>query len=172
MICPACITDTLSPIALVSDEKDQGGMEVDTCANCSGMWFNANALSQFLESSKLKTKFVYDAAQRRNEANFTINTTARVCPKCKVDMEDRLFGGVTLDRCGQCQGLWFDGGELGVVISRYRKGAHGDREIAHELRAGLGAPDAVEGQDEKKEALLDSVRDFLASIELEAKPGS
>ncbi|MBT3899588.1 MAG: zf-TFIIB domain-containing protein, partial [Gammaproteobacteria bacterium] len=37
------------------------------------------------------------------------------CPKCKSFMEEKtlstLQGGVTVDRCTGCQGLWFDIGE-------------------------------------------------------------
>ena len=30
------------------------------------------------------------------------------CPKCKSPMEQVEFGGVEVDRCTGCQGLWFD----------------------------------------------------------------
>lgn len=37
------------------------------------------------------------------------------CPKCSSKMEEHtlstLKGGVTIDRCTQCRGLWFDIGE-------------------------------------------------------------
>jgi len=158
MNCPACETSTL---AAFNDAAS--GLEVESCASCKGMWFDANMLSRFLESGDMKKTFHLDDKPRRNESDFTINTTARTCPRCKVDMDDKLFGGVTLDRCPQCHGLWFDGGELQVVVTRYRSGAHGDREIAHELRAGLGDPDAHEEKDAKA-AVLESVQDFLASL--------
>jgi Zn-finger nucleic acid-binding protein len=33
------------------------------------------------------------------------------CPKCKAAMEKVAFGGVTVDRCVSCKGLWFDASE-------------------------------------------------------------
>ena len=45
------------------------------------------------------------------------------CPKCKSDMEAIEFGGVEVDRCLSCKGLWFDVGESeslrdnGVAVS-------------------------------------------------------
>ncbi len=33
------------------------------------------------------------------------------CPKCKDDMEQVQFDGVEIDRCKNCNGMWFDVGE-------------------------------------------------------------
>ncbi|MGE4072505.1 MAG: zf-TFIIB domain-containing protein [Lysobacterales bacterium] len=30
------------------------------------------------------------------------------CPKCLADMHTVSFGGVEVDRCTECHGLWFD----------------------------------------------------------------
>ena len=34
------------------------------------------------------------------------------CPKCAGGMEEVDHGGVTIDRCTHCQGIWFDTGEF------------------------------------------------------------
>lgn len=156
--CPACETTTLA-----SFQDTASGLEVESCAKCAGMWFDENTLPRFLESATFKRNYL-DQKPHRNESDFTINTTARTCPRCRIPMDDCLFGGVTLDRCSRCHGLWFDGGELAVVVARYRMGAHGDREIAHELREGLGDPTAA-ADDDTKASVLASVHEFLASLE-------
>jgi uncharacterized protein len=33
------------------------------------------------------------------------------CPKCAASMEQVAFGGITVDRCVNCKGLWFDARE-------------------------------------------------------------
>lgn len=33
------------------------------------------------------------------------------CPKCRHGMEEVSHGDITIDRCTECQGLWFDGDE-------------------------------------------------------------
>ncbi len=33
------------------------------------------------------------------------------CPKCTAAMEKVTFAGITVDRCVQCKGLWFDARE-------------------------------------------------------------
>ena len=35
-----------------------------------------------------------------------------ICPKCSSEMSEATRGGVRLDLCGVCFGVWFDGGEL------------------------------------------------------------
>lgn len=160
MNCPACSTDTLAPYLDPVTE-----LEVDSCRSCEGIWFDAKELARFLENASLKKTFHWDHKQPKGESSFTINTIARKCPRCSEVMDERLFGGITLDRCGACGGLWFDGGELQTVVARYRSGGQGDYEITRELRAGLGRPDgASTPEDEKKTEMLASVRDFLASL--------
>ena len=40
-------------------------------------------------------------------------TTGIDCPKCNHQMEEVRYGGdLTIDRCTNCHGLWFDSGEM------------------------------------------------------------
>ena len=34
------------------------------------------------------------------------------CPKCNILLKDHLLGGTLYHRCPQCEGFWFDRGEL------------------------------------------------------------
>ncbi len=34
-----------------------------------------------------------------------------ICPKCQNDMEAIEYEGIEVDRCKNCQGIWFDVGE-------------------------------------------------------------
>jgi Zn-finger nucleic acid-binding protein len=36
----------------------------------------------------------------------------RRCPVCRVDLAQSMFGGVTVDGCARCGGVWFDRDEL------------------------------------------------------------
>lgn len=46
-----------------------------------------------------------------SEAGLFLSGAMR-CPKCRADMDALLVNGVEIDRCSQCQGLWFDAGEV------------------------------------------------------------
>lgn len=45
------------------------------------------------------------------------------CPKCQSNMEEKtlstLQGGVTVDRCTGCHGLWFDMGEAEALREKW-----------------------------------------------------
>jgi Zn-finger nucleic acid-binding protein len=38
------------------------------------------------------------------------------CPKCAIGMESLERNGVTIERCGECQGVFLDRGELERLI--------------------------------------------------------
>jgi hypothetical protein len=40
------------------------------------------------------------------------------CPKCGHDMEEESLVGVVLDRCGYCEGIFLDAGELDQLFLR------------------------------------------------------
>lgn len=40
------------------------------------------------------------------------------CPKCGMQLEEIEFGGVHVDKCFACEGVWLDKGELETVQSK------------------------------------------------------
>lgn len=41
------------------------------------------------------------------------------CPRCEnVTLDEIDRSGVTVDRCGQCRGIWLDRGELEKLLAR------------------------------------------------------
>jgi uncharacterized protein len=44
------------------------------------------------------------------------------CVKCSGSLESVKVGTVEVDRCDQCQGIWFDRRELRSVLEAYRGG--------------------------------------------------
>lgn len=117
----------------------ESGLEIDTCPECLGMWFDGNELSRFLEGGSLKREFQRIAdAEPLQSVGFTIDTRARRCPRCRTGLEERLFSDVTLDVCSQCQGLFMDDGELRRVILKYQKGDRGDELVREQLDRGFG----------------------------------
>ena len=37
------------------------------------------------------------------------------CPKCGMELEEIAVGGVRVDKCSGCEGIWLDKGELEVM---------------------------------------------------------
>lgn len=53
------------------------------------------------------------------------------CPKCRHGMDEVTYGNLTVDRCTECQGIWFDTGEAEALKERWMGEAldTGDPEI-------------------------------------------
>ena len=43
------------------------------------------------------------------------------CPLCKKKMEIVHLGGVEIDKCDRCEGVWLDRGELEQLIEQERE---------------------------------------------------
>ena len=45
------------------------------------------------------------------------------CPKCGGKMAERKFENVMVDQCGACGGIYFDAGELDMLIKHEKAGS-------------------------------------------------
>ncbi len=39
-----------------------------------------------------------------------------ICKDCRTEMDKDILDGVLIDRCGVCEGIWLDGGELDKIV--------------------------------------------------------
>lgn len=110
MICPICKNN------MVVVEYDK--IELDYCTNCYGMWFDAGELELLLGLLGLGNEHdflrnIYDAP------SVKCDEKKRQCPICLRRMIKRYIGGraeLLIDVCRHGHGLWFDGGELNILI--------------------------------------------------------
>ena len=106
MRCPSCS----HPLIIL--ELDD--VEIDYCTKCEGIWLDSGELELLLEDSARKDKLL--ASFRPFSGN---KEKKRKCPICSKKMEKVLVDSekkITLDRCENNCGLWFDKGELMDVI--------------------------------------------------------
>jgi uncharacterized protein len=59
--------------------------------------------------------------QRRAELDKQESDSAKAagapkCPRCQSPLTERQFQTVKLDACEKCKGVWFDAGELEMVM--------------------------------------------------------
>ena len=50
---------------------------------------------------------------------YNPDTHSIECPKCGHGMEEITYGEVAIDRCTNCQGLWFDTGEADALKAKW-----------------------------------------------------
>ncbi len=111
MKCPVCN----SLMIVVEHEK----IELDYCMSCSGVWFDAEELELLLEAMQLEgTSLSLDNILTTPEAESV--EKKRHCPICGKKMKKATFGHepeVIIDACSWGDGLWFDSGEVGQLIT-------------------------------------------------------
>jgi len=112
MRCPACRN------LMIVVEHEQ--IELDYCVNCSGVWFDAGELALLLETMQLEgTGISVDSALTSPEAKSS--EKKRRCPICGNKMKKATAGHepeVLIDACPRGDGLWFDSGEVGQLITQ------------------------------------------------------
>ena len=112
MKCPAC-----NNLMIVVEHEN---IELDYCVNCSGVWFDAGELELLLETMQLEgTILSLDNILTSPEARSA--EKKRRCPICGQKMKKATVGHkpeVLIDSCPQGDGLWFDSGEVGQLITQ------------------------------------------------------
>lgn len=113
--CPRC-HETLVQAKLV-------GRELRACRACGGIWLGTDVFRDLMQSvphrlSAADTKF----------PNLIGVGWSRVapkrCPQCGQALAEapvKGVDGVNVDRCMQCDGVWFDDGELAAVVAAARR---------------------------------------------------
>lgn len=130
--CPACQGQ---PLDLLTDSST--GLEVDSCPNCLGVWFDAAELSEFYQSPELMKRLTPVGGGSLHHT-YEISSKARRCPRCRHGMDRPLVAGISVDVCRECRGIWFDNGELKKITEIHQtRGLKGDQEVAEQVRQGM-----------------------------------
>lgn len=131
LFCPVC---KKQPMEKAQDSQTK--LEVDSCPECLGIWFDAGELETFYQSRELVQRFTPVGGDSLHHT-YEISASARRCPRCRKGMERPLVGGISVDVCRDCRGIWFDNGELQKVTQIYRsRGLQGDELVADQVRGG------------------------------------
>lgn len=76
-----------------------GQHELDRCTFCSGLWFDGGELQAVLG--------------KRPAATLTEEQqSSRKCPRCTTAMKPAIVGGLRVEFCLTCHGVFLDDGEL------------------------------------------------------------
>jgi Zn-finger nucleic acid-binding protein len=108
-------------------------IEIDHCVGCKGTWLDAGEMELLLDGAPKKDELL---------ASMTPDTTnreaVRRCPICDKQMQKVQYHcgdgePVTLDKCKNNDGLWFDEGELSEIVNMGDSPCHGIHEMLSEL---------------------------------------
>lgn len=111
MNCPAC-QGTLSFHTLLESQ-----LPAYQCSQCEGIWISSNEYLRWLSTQTLLPE--------KDDGAVNLPTwdtpQSKVCPECRhFLLRYRVLPDVKfyLDRCGHCNGVWFDKNEWEVLVAR------------------------------------------------------
>ena len=112
MKCPVCKLDMLGAITLVND------LPARQCSQCNGIWISSNAYMSWQRAKGI------DLPEKKTGSSFDPTweaETFKICPDCGHMMRRfKIFPGIEffLDRCSNCNGIWFDHHEWDALAER------------------------------------------------------
>ncbi|MCA1597191.1 MAG: zf-TFIIB domain-containing protein [Chloroflexi bacterium] len=108
MTCPVC-SASMSP-------QDFGGVSVDVCDSCKGIWFDWSELGKVEGENADLTAALKDALASPRHPDEDREKIS--CPKCSLSLHRHIYKmvkGVSIDECYECGGFFLDAGELKVI---------------------------------------------------------
>jgi len=111
------------------------GLEVDSCPECFGIWFDREELKEFIKRPELAERL----SSERNSQATPAETSQRLCPSCRIPLSETGLGEVSVDLCFRCRGIWLDQGELDRAVEQYRQGQRGNLVVLNQIAEGLRA---------------------------------
>lgn len=94
-----------------------GGVEIDHCVGCGGIWLDAGELELLMEDAAKAADLLNSFQQ-----DYAATEQLRRCPICDKKMVKIVVGrskpALLIDKCRQGDGLWFDQGELQDILNR------------------------------------------------------
>lgn len=118
MKCPVCKTVVLEP----KDATE--GPATHACSGCGGMYIKSSQYFQWID------RHGANVPEQPPEAGASLpvadSKPGKLCPECGAFLIRHAVGkGIDfhIDRCGRCGGIWLDGNEWEILVSR---GLHDD----------------------------------------------
>lgn len=157
--CPAC-----HEVVMLKYHDAVSGLEIDSCPECYGLWFDREELKLFFQSPKLSQQILEeDAAESllAAEADVGREQGERMCPVCDDQpLFSSKIGQTQVEYCLRCRGIWLDRAELEAVVCAYQNGERGNLLIINQLAEGLGTPSKP---NPRAEAFVAALKRYLPS---------
>ncbi len=101
--CPKCENQVLG-------EYWTQSQMVDRCANCGGQFFDENELTPIIKMVEIIQNIEIDEPEI--ETLGEVSRPSYLCPEDGTKMSREDYGGVPIDKCPECNGIWLDKGEI------------------------------------------------------------
>jgi hypothetical protein len=100
----------------VLDRTTIGGIEVDNCPQCGGLWLDRGELEKLKSLGSDELEELRKMLGVNPKVPPVPDETTVHCPACEGKLKEVQFGNILIDFCDTCKGLWLDKGELDAAI--------------------------------------------------------
>lgn len=115
---------------------------IDRCASCQAVFLDKGEFQVLRrELAAVVPKGHADLNKRAQELLTEVEIAGEQafnCPKCKGKLWHLKRAGMIIETCSQCQGMWFDAGELTILLEVYKsfEASEGRAVDVHCVRCG------------------------------------
>ena len=99
---------------------------IDHCKSCSGLWFDKGELEQIVKKGghdEVRSLSIAEAVEidggGRTWKSVWYDENEGGCPRCRTQMKRVESSGkrdLFVDACPTCEGIWYDGGEVDLLL--------------------------------------------------------
>ncbi len=110
--CPVCKNSSLIEIQL------EEGLPAERCEECQGTWLSS---TRYLSWLRLHGPDLPEKESANSAPPIWDSQAIKICPDCgRIMSRYRVLPGIdlNLDRCGNCNGVWFDRDEWVILVDR------------------------------------------------------
>jgi len=102
----------------VLDRTTIGGVEVDICPQCGGIWLDRGELEKLgaKDNSELDTLRSALGVDETKAPPIPSDHTSP-CPVCEGSLHEHQLGNIQVDICDSCRGIWLDKGEFDQALA-------------------------------------------------------
>lgn len=93
------------------------GLNILYCKQCKGIYIKFPMLKKMSEMLQTKTDIINPAEME----TIKVKEEQRMCPDCAKPMDKVYFNGIIVDKCSECNSIWFDNGELAKYFNLFLK---------------------------------------------------
>lgn len=117
----------------------ENSLEIDSCPECFGLWFDGEELKNFIPTQSLADLFIGESQGTDQVAQSPRDPSKKLhCPACQDrQLSESKVGETFVDICLRCRGIWLDRGELSRLVSGFQKGERGNLLVLNQLAEGF-----------------------------------
>ena len=114
----------------VLDRGTFGGVEVDLCGACGGLWLDKGEIERLGTITEQELQALRRMLLPLPNQAPAVSDLPTACVACSGQLREVVLGPIHVDFCTQCQGLWLDRGELDAGL----KASKGQTDVASLLK--------------------------------------